>query len=326
VTLYHWDLPQTLEDKGGWTNRDIVSWFAEYTDACSRHFGDRVKNWMVLNEPLAFTALGYFLGIHAPGKKGFKNFLPAVHHAALCQSEGGRIVQANVPNSNVGTAFSCSPVEPLRKKQGDEKAAARFDALMNRLFIEPALGLGYPVNTIGALKRIEKYYKDGDDKNLAFDFDFIGLQNYTREIVKYNVLNPVLWGKLVPAATRNVETTEMRWEVYPKGIYHMLKKFSSYNGVKKIYITENGAAFPDTPENGAVHDAKRVNFFRSYLEQVLKAKNEGVKVKGYFAWSLTDNFEWAEGYAPRFGIVYVDFKTQGRIIKDSGYWFRDFLK
>jgi beta-glucosidase len=326
VTLYHWDLPQALEEKGGWTNRDIVSWFSEYADVCTHKFGDSVKNWMILNEPLAFTALGYFLGIHAPGKKGLKNFLPAVHHTALCQAEGGRIAKKNVIDGHIGTTFSCSPVHPLKETDNNLKAAARFDALVNRLFIEPTLGMGYPVDTVPALKRIEKYYKEGDEQRLAFDFDFTGIQNYTREVVKYNVTNPVLWGKQVPAEKRNVEMTEMKWEVYPESIYEMIKKFSQYEKVKKIYVTENGAAFKDLVDSGSVHDTQRVSYFEKYLEQVLRAKKEGAKLNGYFVWSLVDNFEWAEGYTPRFGIVHVDFETQQRTIKDSGYWFRDFLK
>lgn len=326
VTLYHWDLPQVLEEKGGWTNRDVIGWFSEYTDLCTRAFGDKVKNWMVLNEPLAFTALGYLLGIHAPGKKGFKNFFPAVHHAAMCQSEGGRIVRKNVRDANVGTTFSCSSVEPFSEKEKNKIPVERYDALINRLFIEPALGLGYPVKSLKPFSRIYKHTQPGDEEKLKFDFDFIGIQNYTREIAKYSPFIPVMKGKQVPAKERVPETTEMGWEIYPEGIYKMLKKFGAYGGVKKIYITENGAAFPDRVEGGKVNDEKRVKYFQEYLKQVLGAKKEGMNVQGYFAWSLMDNFEWAEGYRTRFGLVYVDFKTQQRIIKDSGWWFRDFLK
>ena len=204
-------------------------------------------------------------------------------------------------------------------------AANRFDAIINRLFIEPALGLGYPIDTIKPLERIYQYVKPGDVEKLKFDFDFIGLQNYTREIAKYSLLKPVIWGKQIPAEKRDVDLTEMKWEVYPEGIYKILKKFAAYRGIKKIIITENGAAFPDKLTDGKVHDEKRIAFFKNYLTQVLRAKKEGVNVKGYFPWTLMDNFEWAEGYHPRFGLVYIDFKTQERIIKDSGYWFRDFL-
>ena len=333
VTLYHWDIPQILENKGGWTNRDVIHWFSEYADLCTRTYGDKVKNWMVLNEPLAFTALGYLLGIHAPGKKGFKNFFPAVHHAAICQAEGGRIIRNNVVDANVGTTFSCSSIEPFSEKEKHKIAVEKYDAIINRLFIEPALGLGYPVKSINQFKRIYKYMKPGDEEKLKFDFDFIGIQNYTREIAKHSAFIPVMKGKQVAAKKRNVEITEMGWEIYPEGIYKMLKQFSSYPGVKKIYVTENGVAFKDEAvatlgHHGhpiEVHDSKRVKFFQEYLKQVLRAKNEGINVEGYFVWSLMDNFEWAEGFRPRFGLVYIDFANQLRVIKDSGWWFKEFL-
>lgn len=325
VTLYHWDLPQALEDKGGWTNRDIISWFGEYVNLCTSQFGDKVSNWMVLNEPLAFTALGYLLGIHAPGKRGLGKFLCAVHHTALSQAEGGRIAKRNVPRGQVGTTFSCSAIEPHTNSEKDQKTAERFDAFINRLFVEPAAGLGYPIASLPFLKRIEKYMLPGDENKLKFDFDFIGMQNYTREIAKHSSLIPFMKGKQVAAKKRGVEVTEMGWEVYPKGIYTVLKQFSVYKNFKKMYITENGAAFPDTPLNGKVNDERRVRYFDGYLREVLSAKKEGVNVQGYFVWSLMDNFEWAEGYRPRFGLVYVDFKTQERIIKDSGWWFKELL-
>jgi beta-glucosidase len=327
ITLYHWDLPQALEDKKGWVNRDIIDWFSEYVNFCTKEYGPKVKHWMILNEPVAFTALGYLVGMHAPGKKGLGKFLPAVHHAALCQAEGGRIVRANVADAQVGTTFSCSHLDPYKQKPKHIKAAKRIDAILNRLFIEPSLGLGYPVDAIPALKRIKKYYKPGDEEKLKFEFDFIGIQNYTREIIKYSLFPPIIWAKQVPAQKRNVEITEMNWEVYPEGIYNLLKKFSSYKGVDKIYISENGAAFKDEViDNEFVHDFQRTDYIKSYLKQVLDAKNDGVNVKGYFYWTFLDNFEWAEGFRPRFGLVHVDFNTQQRIIKDSGHWFKDFLK
>ncbi|MXV52139.1 beta-glucosidase [Pedobacter sp. HMF7647] len=325
LTLYHWDLPHALELKGGWTNRDIVSWFLDYVELCANKFGDRVKNWMVLNEPLVFTGAGYFLGIHAPGRTGLKNFLPAVHHATLCQAQGGALLRDLLPEANIGTTFSCSLVEPFSQKQRDVNAAARVDALLNRLFIEPSLGLGYPYQDIPFLRQIEKYFQPDDADKLKFDFDFIGLQNYTREVVRYSLFTPYMHAKLVGALKRKVPVTAMKWEVYPQSIYEMIKKFNGYNQVKKIIITENGAAFPDELVNGEVDDPLRVSYLENYLSQVVKAKQEGLKIDGYFVWTLTDNFEWAEGYHPRFGLIYIDFDTQTRIIKSSGKWYRDFL-
>ncbi len=325
VTLYHWDLPLALSQAGGWANRDIVGWFSEYAAQCVGFFGDRVKHWMVLNEPNIFTGAGYFLGVHAPGKRWLKNYLPAIHHAALTQAEGGRVIKTLAPNAEVGTTLSCAHIEPYRNTEKDIAAAQRVDTLFNRLFIDPLLGKLYPFEHLKALQKIEKYIKPGDEAALAFDFDFIGIQNYTREIIKYAPLVPYIQANLVSANSRNVPTTLMGWEVYPEALYHMLKKFHNY-GIKKIMITENGAAFTDKIIGKRIHDENRTQYIKDNLAQALRAKKEGVNLKGYFAWTLTDNFEWAEGYYPTFGLVYVNFKTQERIIKDSGYWYQQFLK
>lgn len=326
VTLYHWDLPQCLQEKGGWMNREVIHWFSEYVTVCSKAFGDKVKNWMVLNEPLAYTSLGYLFGVHAPGLRGFKHFLPTVHHTVLCQAEGGRILRDNVKHAHIGTTFSCSAIYAYNETSNHSTAVKRYDAFVNRLFIEPALGLGYPVKDLPLLKHMEKYNKPGDEEKVIFDFDFIGLQNYTRYVVKENPFIPYIKGLTVSPKKLNHSLTEMNWEVYPEGIYRILKQFSAYVGIKKIIITENGAAFKDIVDHTSIHDKERIAYFENYLSQVLKAQREGVNVKGYFIWSLLDNFEWAEGYRPRFGLVYVDFATQKRMLKDSAYWFKDFLQ
>jgi beta-glucosidase len=326
ITLYHWDLPHKLELKGGWTNREVLDWFSSFVQVCVSSFGDRVKNWMVLNEPMVFTGAGYFLGIHAPGKKGLKNFFAAAHHAALCQAEGGRIVRSMLSDGKIGTTFSCSLIEPVGTSKNDEMAAKRVDALLNRMFIEPLAGLGYPVRDLKLLQRLENVVKDGDEQRLAFDMDFIGVQNYTREMVTSSWFTPLIWAKVIGANKRNVETTEMNWEVYPESMYKMLLKFSKYKNFKEILVTENGAAFLDVPVNGRVHDVKRENYLKQNIQQVLLAKQNGVNVTGYFVWSFTDNFEWAEGYRPRFGLVHIDFETQQRTIKDSGNWFSSFIR
>jgi beta-glucosidase len=326
VTIYHWDLPQILEDKGGWTNRAIVEWFTEFVTLCARNFGDRVKYWMVMNEPSVFSGAGYFFGIHAPGRTGLKNFLPVIHHVILSMVAGAKKLRDILPNAMIGTTFSCSYIEPRSDSKRDVRAAKVADALVNRLFIEPVLGLGYPVNDIPVLKGLEKFYQNGDEQNMTFDFDFIGLQNYTREIVRYSFFTPYINASLMKAKDRNVDITAMGWEVYPPSIYHIIKKFDAYPQIKKILITENGAAFPDNVADDKVDDPKRATYLQDHLRQVLKAKQEGCRVEGYFVWTLTDNFEWAEGYHPRFGLIHVDFDTQKRIIKSSGKWYADFLK
>jgi len=326
LTLYHWDLPQALELQGGWARRDIVGWFADYAALCAKSFGDRVGHWMVLNEPMVFTGAGYFMGVHAPGRRGFGAFVPAVHHAALCQAEGARVLKDLLPRAEVGTTFSCSHVEPLRPNEKDRQAARRVDALLNRLFVEPALGLGYPLDELRFMHRIEKYMFPGDEAKLRYDFDFIGIQNYTREVVKHSCWIPFLQARLVPPQKRGVPHTRMNWEVYPEGIYHLLHKYGQYKGIRKIIVTENGAAFADELIGGQVHDPLRVDFLQSYLLQVLRARQEGAPVEGYFVWSFLDNFEWAEGYTPRFGLVHVNYESQQRTVKSSGYWYRDFLQ
>ena len=326
ITLYHWDLPYELEKKGGWTNREIIKWFGDYVELCTRYFGDRVKHWMILNEPMVFTGAGYFLGIHAPGRKGLDSFLASIHHAAMCQAEGGRIVRSMLPKAHVGTTFSCSAIHPATDSKQDIDAAKRVDTLLNRMFVEPLAGLGYPVADLKLLRRLEPFIKDGDESKLAFDMDFIGVQNYTREVIAQSFFTPLIWAKVLKADKRHVDITEMNWEVYPESIYEMLIQFSKYKNFKEIVVTENGAAFPDVLVEGKIHDIKRIEFLKKYMSQVLRAKNQGVNVTGYFVWSFTDNFEWAEGYRPRFGLVYVDFETQERIIKDSGNWFSEMIK
>jgi len=325
VTLYHWDLPQALQDKGGWANRDIINWFRDYATLCAQRFGDRIAKWMILNEPMVFTGAGYFLGVHAPGEKGLKNFLPAVHHAVLCQAAGARAVRSECSDSEIGTTYSCSYITPLHNNRRDLEAATRADTLINRLFLEPALGLGYPQETLGVLKKLEPYIRAGDLEKARFDFDFIGLQNYTREVVTHSYLVPYLRARIIRASKRKVPSTLMDWEVYPRGIFEMIRKFSAYSGVKKIVISENGAAFEDRLRFGRVHDPKRVSYIQEYLREVYRAKRGNFPVAGYFVWTFTDNFEWAEGYYPRFGLVYIDFPSQQRVVKTSGQWYARFL-
>ena len=326
ITLYHWDLPQNLHEKGGWTNREIINWFSEYVACCVKHFGDRVSKWMVLNEPMVFTGAGYFLGVHAPGLKGIDNFIAATHHAAMCQAEGGRIIRSIHSNSYIGTTFSYSHLEPYSaENENDQKATKRVDALLNRLFIEPLLGLGYPLKDLPMLEKLEKFMHPNDMNQLAFDMDFVGLQVYTRELVNYSLFIPFLQANIVKASRRFVHHTIMDWEVFPDSIYHAVKRIEKYSNVKDIIITENGAAFDDSLNNERVADLLRKDYLQKHISKLLKAKKEGSNIKGYFVWTLIDNFEWAEGFKPRFGLVHLDLKTQKRTIKDSGIWYREFL-
>jgi len=325
ITIYHWDMPQVLEAKGGWANREIIKWFSEYVEVVTKEYGTKVKNWMVINEQLSFTGLGYMQGVFAPGKKSLKAFMRSVHYSVLCNAEGGRIIRKNVPEANIGTTFANTWVEPVDQKKKNIEAAARMDAIMNRLFLEPCLGLGYPEDTVPILKKMKSLYKEGDESGMVFDFDFIGVQYYFRTIAKNSIM-PGMRAKEILASKRGVPANEMEGEIYPEGLYHILKKFSSYKGIRNLIVTENGTCVPDKLENGKVHDRDRIDYFKNHLAAILKAKKEGVNVNGYFVWSPTDNFEWDKGYRTRFGLVYVDFHTLERYVKDSGLWFREFLK
>jgi beta-glucosidase len=325
ITIYHWDMPEVLEAKGGWANREIINWFSEYVEVVTKEFGTKVKNWMVINEQLSFTGLGYMEGIFAPGRKSLKAFMRSVHNSVICNAEGGRIIRKNVPGANIGTTFANTWVEPINQKKKNIAAAARMDAIMNRLFLEPCLGLGYPEDTVPILKKMKSLYEAGDEKKMAFDFDFIGVQYYFRTIAKNSIM-PGMRAKEVIASKRGVPANEMEGEIYPEGLYQILKKYSSYKGIRNLIVTENGTCVPDKLESGRVHDRGRIDYFKNHLAAVLKAKKDGVNVNGYFVWSPTDNFEWDKGFRTRFGLVYVDFQTLSRYIKDSGLWFREFLK
>jgi beta-glucosidase len=328
VTLYHWDLPHAIEEKGGWCHRGVIFAFEEYVRICIKEYGHKVKHWIVMNEPFAFTSLGYMLGVHAPGKFGTSYFLPAVHHVLLAQTAGARVIREAHPDAVIGTALSCSHIIPYTQNEADIQAARKADALFNRLFLEPVLGLGYPVDDFPLLKKIERRYSLlRDREHLAFDFDFIGVQNYFPLVVRFNPLMPVVGISEVKPRARRVPVTGLGWEISASGMYAVLKQFAAYKNVHKLIVTEGGAAFNDIlGDEGRVNDEPRIKYFQEYLGAVLQAKKEGAPVEGYFAWTLTDNFEWAEGYRARFGLVHVDFDTQRRTIKDSGHWFQQFLQ
>lgn len=327
ITIYHWDLPQVLEDEGGWTSFSINAAFNAFVNICALEYGDKVKNWIVLNEPFGFTSLGYMLGIHAPGKTGLSNFFPAVLHTALAQAEGGKILRSEVSNANIGTTYSCSEILPYTQSENDILAAKRVDCLMNRLFVEPAQGLGFPTSDWDLLEKFQMEYGTWRlNDRMKFDFDFVGLQNYFPLTVKYNAFIPVIQAWEVKAKSRKKPHTAMGWEINADSFYNIIKQFGAYPNIKNIMITENGAAYHDKFTNGKILDEERIAYFNLYLGGLLKAKNDGVNVTGYMAWTLLDNFEWAEGFTTRFGLVYNDFKTQKRTIKNSGYWWQEFLK
>lgn len=326
VTLYHWDLPEELSKNGGWTSFSINADFNEFVSLCAKTYGSKVKNWIVLNEPFGFTSLGYMLGIHAPGETGLVNFFAAALHTAIAQADGGKILRAEVANANIGTTFSCSEIIPYTQSDADVLAAKRVDCLMNRFFIEPTLGMGFPTANWDVLEKFAISHSTWrHQERMHFDFDFIGLQNYFPLVIKYNAFIPIIQAWEIKAKSRKKPHTAMGWEINADSFYNIIKQFAAYPAVKNIIITENGAAFKDKLANGIIDDQDRIDYFKAYLSALLKAKNEGINITGYMAWTLMDNFEWAEGYEARFGLVHADFKTQERTIKNSGYWWQSFL-
>jgi beta-glucosidase len=326
VTLYHWDLPQALQDRGGWPNRDIVGWFGEYTDVVATRLGDRVKRWMVFNEPLSFCAGGYLIGVGAPGIISRSKFLASVHHVNLCQAAATRVLRDRVSDAIVGTTHVTMPIRATGTSPRHERARRSLDALLNRVYLEPNLGLGYPTADCGLLRPIERFIRSADYDSVQVDFDFVGAQYYTRVLAP--PLPVPLLGTLprLGRDSRRYDINAMYQTSQPDGIHEALSTLHAYRRFGSIVVTENGTAVPDEVEGDKVHDLRRIDYYRRHLAQVLRAKRDGVPVDGYFCWSLLDNFEWAEGYAPRFGLVHVDFATQRRLIKDSGLWFRGLLK
>lgn len=329
VTLYHWDLPQALELKGGWASPLMPLWFRHFTKVCARAFGKDVKHWLVLNEPMGFTSLGYLLGKHAPGRRSVKDFFAAVHNALMAQGIGGQLLRQYVPDAQIGTTFSCSEVIPYRRESQDIEAAKRVDVLMNRLFVEPLLGLGYPhLPGFKFIEKMELYnlawrYRE----QVRFDFDFIGLQNYFPIVVKHNPLIPYIQASEVSPKERGANYTALGWEINSGSFGNIVRQFAKYENMPRLMITENGAAFKDIITGGnRINDDRRIHYFETHLKELLSLKAVGLPIDGYFAWTLMDNFEWAFGYQPKFGLVAVNRNTQQRTIKKSGYWFQSFLK
>lgn len=324
VTVYHWDLPQVLEDKGGWTNRDILGWFTEYATVVADALGDRVKHWMVFNEPMSFTVLGHLLGQHAPGRKGPMNFFSAVHHVNMCTALGYRAMKASMPTADIGTTQYLTPalgsgIGPLA---GIAERSA--NAIFNRMYLEPNLGLGYPWLDNQAINLIRPYIKGDDMDQIVVDLDFMGVQYYTRIRAPFLPI-PGMWTFPQFGKDPSVGLTSLGWEIRPEGLGMVIDMVHKYGKYKRLVVTEGGASFNDVLADGRVHDPQRISYYESHLEQVAAARERGIDVTGYFAWSLLDNFEWAEGKAARFGLAHVDYATQQRTIKDAGYWFAQLL-
>ena len=326
VTLYHWDLPQALQDSvGGWGSRETAYAFAEYAEVVSRRLGDRVQHWITLNEPWVVAFMGNEEGRMAPGLKDSRLAYQVAHNLLLGHALALPVLRANGgARTEVGITLNMSPVYPATETAEDEEVALLIDAKQNRWFIEPIVRGSYPEDLLAVLGNNAPKVESGDAELIAQPIDFLGLNYYYRIIARHKRGGgPLDFEQIKP---KGAEYTEMGWEVYPAGLRELLTRLHNDYHIPKFHITENGAAFPDVVgADNLVHDARRVEYLREHFREAFAALENGVPLAGYFIWSLMDNFEWALGYSKRFGIVYIDYPTQRRILKDSGRWYRDFI-
>ena len=325
VTLYHWDLPAALDDRGGWLNPDSPKWFGELSELAFRKLGDRVNLWCTINEPWVVVDAGYLYGVNAPGHRNLFEAPIAAHHLLLAHGEAVRACRA-AGKAQVGLVVNLEPKEPASGRPEDVNVTRLADAYMNRQYLD-AVYLGrYPEEMRELFGEAWPEWPAGDFEKLGEPFDFLGINWYTRAITRYEAtLAPIHAARVVPAGATVMETG---WEVHPPSLKETLTWVRGRYGDIPIYVTENGAAFTDAPRtpDGHVVDPLRVQYLRDHLGAVADAIQAGVDVRGYFVWSLLDNFEWPSGYSKHFGIVHVDFETQERTIKDSGWFYRDVIR
>ena len=319
VTLYHWDLPQHLEDEGGWLNRQTAYAFEHYVNLITKAFGDRVHSYATLNEPFCSAFLGYEIGIHAPGKVGKEYGRKAAHHLLLAHGLAMSVLKQNSPNTLNGIVLNFTPCYSLTQSDEDLKATAFADDYLNQWYIKPIIDAQYPdiINQLPLNHQPEIF--EGDMELISQSIDYLGINFYTRQVYKAHPAD--IYEPISPTGP----LTDMGWETYPQSFTDLLVSLNKTYTLPPIYITENGAAMPDTYNNGEVNDLDRLSYYNTHLNAVHNAIEQGVVIHGYFAWSLMDNFEWAEGYLKRFGIVYVDYKTQQRTIKNSGLAYKELI-
>ena len=319
VTLYHWDLPQHLEDEGGWLNRQTAYAFEHYVNLITKAFGDRVHSYATLNEPFCSAFLGYEIGIHAPGKVGKEYGRKAAHHLLLAHGLALSVLKQNSPNTLNGIVLNFTPCYSLTQSDEDLKATAFADDYLNQWYIKPIIDAQYPdmINQLPLNHQPE--ILEGDMELISQSIDYLGINFYTRQVYKAHPTD--IYEPITPTGP----LTDMGWEIYPQSFTDLLVSLNKTYTLPPIYITENGAAMPDTYNNGEVNDLDRLSYYNTHLNAVHNAIEQGVVIHGYFAWSLMDNFEWAEGYLKRFGIVYVDYKTQQRTIKNSGLAYKELI-
>ena len=322
ATLYHWDLPKYLDDKGGWTNLDTVKRFSEFSDLIMDKYGKRIHSIATINEPWCVSWLSYYWGEHAPGIKNIASTAKSMHNILLAHGNGVKIAR-DYGHKNVGIVLNKTHVIPQSNKEEDMFAAKIYDEIHNTWFDEAIFKGKYPINLLNILRPYMPKNYSNDLKIISKKIDWIGVNYYTRTIVKKDN-NEKYFG--FKALKGNLPKTDMGWEIYPEGLTEVIMKLiKNYSKKTPIYITENGMAHKETFENGKVVDIERINFYEKHLKEIKQLLNKGVPLRGFFAWSLLDNFEWAYGYSKRFGLIYVDFESLKRTPKSSWFEFKKVL-
>lgn len=331
VTLYHWDLPQALQEQGGWPARTTAQAFVEYVDVVTQNLGDRVNHWITHNEPWVIAFLGHQTGIHAPGWQNWPAALQTSHHLLLSHGWAVPVIRQNSPQADVGITLNFTPGIPASPSAADLNAARHHDGYSHRWFLDPLYGRHYPADMVADYIELGylppegmSFVQDGDLQAIATLTDFLGVNYYTREVIRDEQAANNVPQSTFPAPKS--EWTEMGWEVYPQGLYDLLNRLHFEYRPPRMYITENGASYSDGPNSsGQIQDRRRLAYYRQHLAAAHRAIQNGVPLVGYFGWSLMDNFEWAEGYTQRFGLVWVDYDTQQRTPKDSALWYKQVI-
>ena len=323
ATLYHWDLPQPLQDAGGWPERDIVDAFVAYADVVTARLGDRVAAYATLNEPWCSAFLGYSVGQHAPGLSDPALGLQAAHHLLLAHGSALPVMRANAPGAQHGIVLNLIPAYPASDAPEDAAAARRFEGFFNRWYLDPILRGRYPEDVWDGYGDIVPEVHEGDLARIAAPIDFLGVNYYSRAIIAHEPSGS--WPSFTQVAF-DTPPTDMGWEVYPQGLTDLLLSVQRDYAPPAMYVTENGAAYPDTVRAGMVDDPLRVAYLERHIAALSDAIAQGADVRGYFAWSLMDNFEWQHGYGMRFGLVHVDYETQVRTPKRSAAWYADLIE
>jgi len=323
VTLYHWDLPQALQERGGWAAPEAPAWLAAYAGEVGRRLGDRVSDWVTVNEPEVIAFAGHAAGVHAPGLRDWSLALRVAHSLLLAHGQAAVALRAAAPGSRVGIALNLSPCHPAGSSEEDATAAARQDGYLNRWFLDPLFGRGYPADMVELYGGLLPASAVREVEGWTGGLDFLGANYYRRRVVRAGPARPLGAEPVTPAGAA---VTAMGWEVYPDGLHELLLRLHRDYHAPEILVTENGAAFDDVMAGAAVADARRVDYLAAHLGSAAAAIADGVPLRGYFVWSLMDNFEWSFGYGRRFGLYYVDYASQRRIQKASGRWYRALIE